>query len=281
MQLSRRSLFGLSAAGLGVAAIGKTLSDTFGAVNVKTYNIASPKWPADAAPLKIAFVSDLHVGSPSVPLARVPEIVSLINTQLPDITLIGGDYLISDVVGGTYVPPEDIAPEIAKLRAPLGVYSVLGNHEWYKDGEGMWRELEAHGVEVLENENTYIETREGQGFWLVGTADDSTRTPDYIKATAPIKTDAPIISLMHDPAALPLVDARPVFTLAGHTHAGQISLPFHGAVFNASRAPLQYSYGRSRWDNKDLIVTSGIGTSVLPFRFFAEPEIVVINLSHG
>ncbi|MBI1326058.1 MAG: metallophosphoesterase [Alphaproteobacteria bacterium] len=281
MHLSKRALLGGGVALLGTAVAGKTLADTFGPVAVRHYHLATPKWPASAAPLKIVFISDTHIGSPSVPLTRVKEIVDLANAQLPDITLLGGDYLISDVIGGSYVPPEAIAPEIARLRAPYGVYSVLGNHEWYKDGEGMWRELEQNGVTVLENAGREIATSDGGSFWLAGLADDTTRQPDYTHAMANAPADKPVIALMHDPAALTYCDTRPALALAGHTHGGQITAPLHGAFFNASRAPLEYSYGHVKWDEKDLIVTSGIGTSVMPFRFFTEPEIVVIHLSHS
>ncbi|MCC7305605.1 MAG: metallophosphoesterase [Alphaproteobacteria bacterium] len=248
---------------------------------IKEYHLASPKWPAAHAPLKLAVASDFHVGCPSVDLNTLSAIVEELNALQADAILLLGDYLIAGVLLGKYVGPEPIAEIFSNLKAPLGVYSVLGNHDWWKDGKGMWRALENAGIKVLENDAVRVE-RPGHGaFWIAGLADDSTRTPDIQKTLQRTGTDDPVIMMSHDPAPFLEMTERPVVTLAGHTHGGQVSFPFIGPLVIPGRAPLRYAYGHIKEESKDMIVSCGIGTSILPVRFNRRPEVICLTITEA
>lgn len=275
MKIGRRQF--LSLLGLGAAGGGYSFLIEPSWLRVREYTIRTPKWPKDAKPLRIAFASDFHVGCPSVGLEEMAHIVEKINALKADIIFLGGDYLIQGVLLGRYIQPAPIAEALSKLKAPLGVFSVLGNHDWWKDGDGMWKALERAGINVLENNAIKI-SNEDFSFWIAGIADDTTRKPDYTQTMTFIKDQSPIIMLAHDPASFLDVDDRPVLTLCGHTHGGQITIPYISPIVIPGRAPLKYAYGHIEENGRDMIVTSGIGTSILPVRFGRRPEIVSINL---
>lgn len=277
-QLSRRNF--LKASFLGAGALGLyAIAETHG-MNHTVYDLPTRKWPGGYKPLRIAMVADLHVGCPSVPLERVENIVTKLNNMKADIILLLGDYLISAPHQGVYVPPGPIAERLGKLEAEHGVFAVLGNHDWHKDGPGMWRALSSNGIHVLENDAVRID-RGGRNFWLAGLADDTTRRPDVRGTFSKVSGADPVIAICHDPGTFLDIGEQPVVTLCGHTHGGQVRMPFYGALHIPSRAPRHYSYGHIREPNRDLIVTSGVGTSFLPIRVNCPPEVVSLTIRNG
>lgn len=233
----------------------------------------------DAGPLRVAFVTDLHTGSPFNGLAKVRRVVGLVNAQEPDLIILGGDFLISGVKGGHYVEPEDIAQELEALSAPLGVYSVLGNHDWWEDGAGMWAALESVGITVLENDARQIQSN-GATFNLVGLSDDTTRQPDFDLAFSQIERNGPTLVVAHDPASF-LETSPPlegVLFLAGHTHGGQVYLPWLFDPIVPGRAGPEWAKGLVVAGRTPLFVSSGVGTSILPVRLNAPPEVIVLTL---
>ena len=276
-KISRR---GLLAAGLALPLAGAGWSVVEpGLVVVRRQSLTFPRWPASHGTLRLVFLTDLHVGCPHVSLDKTAAIVEQTNALRPDVILLGGDFVIQNVLGGRFVPPEDIGRALAGLRAPRGVYSVLGNHDWWLDGKRVGKALEAVGIEVLEDRAVAVDG--GPPFWLAGMGDHSTRRPDVAKTLAQIQDDAPVLALAHDPATFAEMTERPLVTMCGHTHGGQINLPFYGPVTNASRAPLRWTYGHIVEAGKELFVSAGIGTSVLPIRLNQPPEIVLIEIGHG
>src|SRR4030095_12882815 len=175
--------------------------------------IAVQPWHAEHAGLKIALMSDLHVGAPHRDLARLQEVVSITNEQKPDLIVLLGDFLIQGVLGGTFVPPEPIAHELSGLRAPLGVVAVLGNHDWWFDGERMRRALVAEGITVLVDANLRL-IHKGQPFWLMGLDDLWTRGNHLESTLASIHEHEPIIALTHNPDIFPDIPQRVTLTLA-------------------------------------------------------------------
>lgn len=246
-------------------------------MRTKYYTLASSKWPKSGKSLKIAYATDMHVGCPSVNLRDLQKIVNDINALNADVIMLGGDFLMRMVLLGTYTKPEPIAEILKHLQAPLGVYSVLGNHDWWNDGPGMWKALESANIRVLENSALKID-KDGHSFWVAGMADDMTRDPDYDKTMQAVTDDAPVIMLAHDPASFMEIGARPALTLCGHTHGGQVTIPYITPVVIPGRAPLRYAYGHIQEEGRDMIVSGGIGTSILPVRFGRRPEIVAITL---
>ena len=269
------ALSGLSILALLLAIWGFLIEP--GLLLVRHASIETVKWPSALPPLRIVAVADIHAGAPHVDTAKLDRIVAEINAQSPDVVLLLGDYVIQRVLFGTPMSPETIASHLGGLRANRGVFAVLGNHDWHDDGERVWRAFESVGIQVLENRAVPL-PGSGDGIWLAGIADDSTRHPDPAGTFRPIPVEAAVVAFTHDPAVFPDIPARAALTVAGHTHGGQVSIPFWGALFIPGRSPLRYACGHVAENGNDLYVTSGIGTSALPVRFNAPPEIVVITL---
>jgi len=240
--------------------------------------IALHPWHAEHDGLRIAVLSDLHVGSPHRSLANLKEIVTATNAERPDLIVVLGDLVIEGVVGGRFVEPEPIAADLAALHAPLGVIAVLGNHDWWYDGERVRRALEANHIPVLENQNMRL-TYRGQSLWLCGLADLWTRGNRLAETLAEIHNDDPVIVLMHNPDLFPDMPARVSLTLAGHTHGGQVNFPIIGRPVVPSKFGQRYAYGLVEEDGRKLFVTSGIGTSIFPVRFRVPPEVVLLTLN--
>ena len=249
-----------------------------GWVRLNQVRIESDRWPAGRAPLRVAVLGDLHIGAPHMDLDALDEVVARVNAEQPDIVVLLGDYVIHGVLLGSFVQPEPIARSLAALRARHGVFAVLGNHDWWYDGPRIRLALESAGIIVLESEAAARDLPDGR-IWIAGLADDTTRLPNPRRTLAAVPTDEPVIVLAHDPAVFFDVPARAVATLAGHMHGGQVYLPLLGALITPGRAPARFAYGHIREDGKDLYVTAGLGTSILPVRFNMPPEIVILTIS--
>jgi predicted MPP superfamily phosphohydrolase len=246
---------------------------------VRRVEVASERWRG--APLRIAVLSDTHVGSPHVDARRMADIVQRTNALHPDLVVLLGDYV------GSHEPaserPEAERAEIlsgvaafARFQAPLGVAAVLGNHDsWYGLGP-IVRALKAAGVTVLWNQNV-VKDRPGGRFVIAGLADDDTGSPDFGSALA----DAPPIDtivISHSPDPFPDMPAAAALMLAGHTHCGQVSVPFLGRPITPTWSGERYACGRTDEGGRILYTTAGIGTSLLPVRFRNPPELVLLTL---
>lgn len=254
---------------------------------VRRVGLAVPAWHAEHRGLKVALLTDLHVGAPHMSLERLRRVVGRVNEEAPDLVIITGDFVIGGpqdeggerggVAGGTFVEPEPLAEELKHMRAPLGVYAVLGNHDWWFDGERVARALGGAGLKVLENEAVRIE-REGRGFWLGGVADLWTRKPDVEGTLRQVNTDDPVVLFTHNPDIFPGVPARVTLTVAGHTHGGQVNLPLLGRPVVPSKFGQRYAMGHVVEGGRHLFVSGGVGTSIIPVRFRVPPEIVILKL---
>lgn len=249
-------------------------------LEVHRSEVSLSSWPLSEPPLTVALLSDLHVGSPYYGRNKLAEVVRRVNRARPDLVLLAGDYVISDVWGGHFVPPEEIAATLSRLEAPVGVYAVLGNHDWWFDGPRVRKALESVGITVLENEGQHVR-KAGFDFWLVGLGDWWENRPKVasVLATVPEREPpAPILVLTHNPDAFPEIPARVSLTLAGHTHGGQVRLPILGAPVVPSRYGDRYAHGLIVESGRHLFVTSGLGTSMIPIRFGVPPEIAIVRI---
>jgi len=239
--------------------------------------VETERWPAERPPLRIAIVSDLHVGGPHIDLEVVEDIVGRVNRMAADIVVMLGDFVVTGRLYQPPVPPEPIARLLADLRTDRQVIAVLGNHDWWYDGARVRQALEGAGMIVLENRAQLVELAGGP-LWIVGIGDDMTGHADPATALAAVSTAAPAVVLAHDPAVFPQVAGRAAVTLSGHTHGGQVWLPWIGPLIIPGRSPKRYAYGHVRESGGDLFVTAGVGTSILPVRFNMPPEIVLLTL---
>lgn len=283
-----KGLLGTLLAGL-FAGIYAFLVEPAVRLRVTRWRIGRQDWTAP--PLKIAIISDLHVGEPHVGLRRVRQVVRRANALGADLIVLLGDYAAGHHFVSQPVKIADVAPELAKLSAPQGVYAILGNHDWWDDlaaqrrggGANLYAEaLTSHGIPVLSN----AAIRKGS-FWLAGLEDQLairrdgrwTGLDDLPGTLSQIDDDdAPAILLAHEPDIFPQVPDRIALTLSGHTHGGQFRL-FGWSPVVPSRFGNRYAYGHIREGNRDLVVSGGIGCSILPVRFGVVPEITVVELS--
>ena len=247
-------------------------------VKERRWRLESARWPGHRRDLRIAVLGDFQVGAPWFKIKHLDRVVTRVNAMEPDIVVLLGDYVIDGVLFGRFVEPAGIAKSLSNLRARHGVYSVLGNHDWWYDGEEIRRELESAGITVLENQSVPVDLPEGR-VWVAGLADESTRTPCVATTFAPIPEDEPVIALAHDPVTFFDIPERTAVTFAGHTHGGQFRLPWVGTPYKFGGTPRRMMYGLIEEDGKHLYVTSGLGTSAIPIRFNMPPEIALVTLA--
>ena len=270
-----RAVLASSVVALGLAVDAVWIEPARLVVNRRELSV--PRWPAALSGLRVALLSDLHVGSPHWDLARLHELVQRTNAEQPDLILLAGDYLINDVWFGRYVPIEPIASELAQLHAPLGVFAVLGNHDWWNDGPKTRAALEAHGVRVLDDEALRIDAR-GSSFCLLGLRDEYYRQRSPAQELDLALPGLPLVVLVHEPDVFAELDQRALLTLAGHTHGGQVDLPLLGRRVVPSRFGSRYAAGEVDEGGRKLFVTTGVGTSIWPVRFRVPPEIALLTL---
>lgn len=227
--------------------------------------------------LVVAAISDVHTGSPWLGVERLSRIVDAVNAERPDLVVLLGDYVIHGVPGGRFVPPEETARILGRLRGRLGVLAVLGNHdEWLETGL-VQRSLESAGIPVLVN-TTRLVADGPRRFWVAGVADLWTGAPDVEGVLRGVPADGLVLLLTHNPDLFPRVPPRVALTLAGHTHGGQVRLPFLGAPVVPSSFGERYAAGLVRENGRQLFVTSGLGMSLLPVRFGVPPEVAFLTL---
>jgi hypothetical protein len=226
------------------------------------------------SPLRLVLVSDIHVAGPDMPPDRVIRITEQINALHPDVVLIAGDF-VSDKLLAThrYSVEKAIAP-LSGLKARLGVVAVLGNHDHWRDADATRSQLRRIGIRALDNDATRL------GPLTIGGVDDPFTGEDDLGRTVQQMRSQPEprILLSHSPDVFPRVPADVALVLAGHTHCGQIRLPLIGALSTMSNYRDRYACGRIDENGRTLIVSAGLGTSILPLRLGAPPDVWLIEL---
>jgi uncharacterized protein len=244
-------------------------------VRLTSRRLALPRWPDRLDGLHVAVIADLHTGAPHVSLSKVERVVARVNAERPDLVALLGDYVDPRVAGATPVPAAAVASALGRLRAPLGVVGVLGNHDWVEGGRELAAALREAGVTVLENAAAPV----GRGLWVAGVADAGKRHPDLEAALAAPPADAPVVLLSHSPDVFPKVPERVALTVSGHTHGAQVDLPLVRDRVTPSRYGAHYAGGVFEEGERVLFVSRGVGTSGLPVRFRAPPEVALLELT--
>jgi predicted MPP superfamily phosphohydrolase len=273
-------LFGLSA---GTAVYAAAIEPD--SLVVTRYAPALPGWPAGRK-LSVTVIADLHAGGPDMQLEHIRRIVDRASALNSDIVLLLGDFIASYRFAFTKVSDPVWAAELARLSAPLGTWAILGNHDWWHDLKGVRAALAGVNIPVLENDAVLLGPA-WQRFWLAGIGDQLAiplghgryRGVDDLPLTlSRIKTDDPVLLMVHEPDIFPRVPERVALTLAGHTHGGQIRVPFLWQHFVPSKYGARFAYGHVVEDERHLIVSGGLGTSIIPARLGVPPEILHIEL---
>lgn len=240
---------------------------------VNRLKVALPRLPESLSGLKIAFLADIHVG-PFLSAHYLRKVVNRINSLGADLIALGGDYVHRE---GKYIA--STVTELARLSAPLGVFSVLGNHDYYAGRERTLAELARNGLPCLVNRGQRI-TRGADSFWLGGVDDLCRGTPAPEMALKGVRADEAVVLLSHCPdVAETLEDERVGLMLCGHTHGGQIRLPFIGSPIIPSRYGQKYASGLVQAPKTQCFVTRGVGTIFPPIRLNCPPEIALLTLT--
>ena len=245
---------------------------------VRQSTIQIDRWPQELSGLRIAMIGDIHSGGPFIDDNKLRKIVELTNQENPDLIVLLGDYMSPNSWHSHRVEPEITAAAMKNLRAPLGVYAVLGNHDWWYNGGKVRRAFEDNGIPVLDDEVAEIKWRD-QSFWLAGLADLWTRPQHITETIARIPPGATVIALTHNPDIFPRLPQSVPLLLAAHTHGGQVNLPLIGTPIVPSRFGPKYTAGHVFENGQHMYVTSGIGTSIMPIRFRVTPEIVILTIN--
>jgi predicted MPP superfamily phosphohydrolase len=241
---------------------------------VRRANVAFERWPANTPPIRVALLADVHVQGPDLSPARMAQIAAQVNAQKPDLILIAGDFSGDRALSTRLYSEAEIAASLEGLTAPLGVYAVLGNHDHWRDGPAMRRAVSAAGIPVLANQAV----RAGP-LTIAGADDIHTGNADVAALTrSAAALPGPTVVLSHSPDIVPRLPPRFGLVLAGHTHCGQIVLPLVGYLATASRYGERYACGMVRETRRTTIVSAGLGTSVLPFRFGAPPDFWIVTM---
>jgi predicted MPP superfamily phosphohydrolase len=249
-----------------------------------------PGLPEEWEGARVALISDFQVGIVLANTWTVRRMVARIVEERPDLVLLGGDFVYSD--------SPDAARQVATVvdlfrpltEAGLPTYAVLGNHDVEQDAGPLLKEqLGAIGIPVLANEAVPLppEPPEGPPLYLVGIAPHLPGRAEPVEAVRDVPQDAPRLVLLHNPdsfAALPAGTAP--LALAGHTHGGQIRVPFlpewsYLALLQEGQVTVDgfiHGYGAP---GNQLFVTRGVGMSVIPVRLFCPPELTVFTLRGG
>ncbi len=224
---------------------------------------------SNLAGVRVAFLSDLHLKKNDY--NRLNKIAMMTNKQYPDLIVLGGDFLS----GQNYEKSMNVALIGQKLGMfNIPVYAVLGQQDWLTDGTKITQDLINSGVYVLENSNRRAVIK-GRYVDIVGLADITTRGIDLERAF--YRTMRPRILITHNPDVYYNVMEDVDLILAGHTHGGQFILPFTPPLFVPSKFGVEFASGLINTRKNKMIISKGIGTSVLPVRLNCKPEIVIVD----
>ena len=245
--------------------------------------------PGLTAPLRIVFLTDLHYGL-YITGAQVRRWAEVALAEEPDLILLGGDFV--DIHAGE--TPTPLLEQLARLRAPLGVFGVWGNHDygsfgryysrWRGEGTPDWpRHRDALAAALTEAGVTLLRNKSVQpraDLHLIGTDDFQWGEPADLPALLHGAEGRATLLLTHNPDILPDLPQPVGLTLAGHTHGGQVRLPGVGAVMVPSHYGTRYDMGwKEGAHGSPAYISRGLGMSALPVRMLCPPEITVLTLS--
>ena len=245
---------------------------------------------------RVVLISDIHGGSRGSDSDSIKRVVDLANAQDADAIFLLGDYVSQQQAKGEprdghplKMAMSDVADLLGSLRAQFGVFAVLGNHDDAFGGDVVKSELTRVGIMVLKDEVATID-KNGSRLRILGLR-DHLQTSSWVKFSnetraviAPTEGTGNIVVLEHSPDVLEMItgdlaiSAETRILFAGHTHGGQVWLPVLGYPIVPSSYGQKYAAGHVFDRGLDLFVTTGTGTSILPFRFLVPPEIAVVTI---
>jgi predicted MPP superfamily phosphohydrolase len=220
-------------------------------------------------PLRLAFLSDLHAG-PTTPHKTLDAAFGAVHEARPDLVLLGGDYVYLDADN-----IDCIAHCLRELASTFPVFGVWGNHDLWADDHYLERFLSGQGVRMLCNE--WEKGLLGEPVDLYGVDDPWTGEPDFSPL---LDADRPVVLLCHNPDGILLMDERhrADLMLCGHTHGGQICRPDGSPYMVHAKTGTRFAGGHYRHEQKQIVVSRGVGTVEIPLRLYAPPEVLIVDL---
>jgi hypothetical protein len=242
--------------------------------------VQSPRIPAGLDGVRIGVLSDFHLGN-GVDVARMEQAAAQLNALKPDIALLGGDYIHRWGLG------EQAAHALRDLYAPLGVFAVLGNHDYWNSPRRISQALTEqfaqapYPFKLMRNESFQININQTP-LHIVGVDDVTVRRHDIAKALQGVPNNEAAVLLVHEPDIADVAAATHPFALqvSGHSHGGQVRIPFVYPWWTPTWAR-KYISGLATVNEMPLYVTRGIGMSWMPMRFLCPPEVTLITLRAG
>lgn len=272
--MNRRTFLKTTAA---AALAGTTATTCYGFAEASGFEVTRPTLPIPNLPLpfeglRIAFLTDIHYG-PYTELAFIAKAVRTALSLQPDLILLGGDYSHREA---KYIRP--CFEVLKELTAPLGVFGVLGNHDYTDGVEDTRREMRRAGVRELTNDGVWL-TRGGERVRLGGVDDLWWGNPDVGMALGEATIQDTCLLLSHNPDFVEtLADPRVGLVLSGHTHGGQLAVPGMVNPFIPSRYGDKYAQGVVEGPTARVYVSRGLGTTGLPVRYNCPPELTLLTL---
>jgi uncharacterized protein len=247
---------------------------------VRRATIAIDRLPHDTPPLRLALVSDIHVGNLATPVGRLNRIVDLINAQHPDAVLLDGDMVNGDGPDSPEAMPQVLTAPLSRLKAPLGVYFSMGNHDQATRPDLVAQALTRAGVQVLNEQAVRLGS-----IALFGTTFRHIHRDGYLPVMAQTRRLGGVpVMMTHVPPWPAIVPKDVPLVLSGHTHCGQIVI----GPWDNSFDPLHR--GHPRFDERfrcgfahalgyTILVTGGVGaSSELPARINVPPDFWMVTL---
>lgn len=284
-----------AAGALGAAGMVRATAFDPWRIATARYTVPVAGLPAAFDGLRIVQISDTHLG-PFIPASFVRRAVEMALELKPDLFALTGDYILTST--RNIAPAAEIFVPLARPgAAAIGVVGVLGNHDWYGDGHAMRRALERVGVVMIDNDRVFIdgatraivpEQPAGDALCIAGFGDLHEHRVDTAAAFRGVGAATPRIVLSHNPDSAEIADVamarggrapeRIDLMLSGHTHGGQVRLPLIGSPIVPSDFGQKYAGGIVQGPICPVVVSRGVGMSILPVRFGVLPEIVEITL---
>ncbi|MDQ0860416.1 metallophosphoesterase [Bacillus sp. V2I10] len=237
--------------------------------------ISSTKLPSSFSGVKIVQFSDIHL-SEEYSINQLVKIVNKINQLSPDVIFFTGDLIDKP---NQYGYLHQISPVLRRLKAPLGKYAIYGNHDHGGYGTAVYETImKDSNFKLLKNRGERISLLDGSSVFVAGIDDMMLGRPDFDQTFTDASSRLFTILLAHEPdAALEAKQFSVDLQLSGHSHGGQVQLPFYGPLITPPFASV-YTEGLYDVDSMKLYVNRGLGTTRLPYRFFSVPEITVFTL---
>ena len=268
----------LTAGGLGTGSYFYAREVEPRMLDITRHTIKNAALPSGFDGVRVIQFSDTHIGF-QYTMEQLKQLITKINKFKPDLIVFTGDLLDDP---RNFTEKKELITMLSNLDAPLGKFAVYGNHDHGGYGSDLYKQImEQSGFTLLLNTSANIKLLDGSSIWIAGIDDAMLGKPDLNASMAKIPTDSYTILLSHAPDKAEEAAQHPIqMQMSGHSHGGQIQIPFYGPLvtppFAENYVEGFYTVGPN--DGLTLYVNRGLGTTRLPFRFLSQPELAIFTL---